>query len=136
MSSSRSQNKKKHAADVPSFVTEVTSNEQLRRFLLENSQNRLATVIKFGADWCGPCRNIEPVFEQLASASMPFARFYKVDVDVLDEVAGQMNVKSLPIFVFLRVEGDTMIDLVPPVVGASKSDLERALQAVRNLPTA
>eukprot|EP00605_Chrysophyceae_sp_TOSAG23-4_P002405 GSChrysophyteH1.ASY1.ANO1.2663.1 assembled CDS len=76
----------------PVYVTEV---EEFARFV---SQRHL-TVVDFTASWCRPCRNIAPLFDQLA-IMYPSVRFIKVDVDEATVIAAQQAVKSMPTFKF------------------------------------
>lgn len=51
-------------------------------------------VVQFGAPWCGPCKGIRPIAEQLAKDKD--AQFIYVDVDEHTSLANQMNVRSVP----------------------------------------
>ncbi|WNV91908.1 thioredoxin domain-containing protein [Umezawaea sp. Da 62-37] len=53
-------------------------------------------LVEFGADWCGPCRMIEPVLEQIA-AEMPDAlTVAKLDIDANPRTARDLNIMSAP----------------------------------------
>lgn len=58
-------------------------------------------VVDFTATWCGPCRNIAPLFEQLPT-KYPKAVFLKVDVDKCAETAATQGVSAMPTFIFYR----------------------------------
>ena len=81
-------------------------------------------LVDFGADWCGPCRAIAPVVEQLAVEYEGRARIAKLDVDANPKTAMRFGVRSLPTLLFFK--DGTVIDTV---VGAvPKAVLERKLQ--------
>jgi thioredoxin 1 len=77
---------------MPSAVTPITSPTHLRTITSGNTY----TVIDFYADWCGPCKVISPIFEQLAAQESKAGRlaFVKVDVDAQREVAGNYGVSA------------------------------------------
>ena len=60
-----------------------------------------ATVVDFWAAWCGPCRMIAPVIEQLASERKDI-RFAKLNVDENPRTAASFNVQGIPLLVFFR----------------------------------
>lgn len=68
--------------------------------VLRNVHN-VAIFIKFSASWCGPCRYIEPVFQNLAEINKD-AHFYKVDVDTSPIVSDMFGVRALPTIVAVR----------------------------------
>ena len=58
------------------------------------------TVVDFYADWCGPCKMLGPVLEEL-SAENPDVKFIKVNVDDNEELAMQYRIMSIPaVFAF------------------------------------
>jgi thioredoxin 1 len=66
----------------------------------------MVTIKKFGAVWCGPCRALKPVLEQLKTEYTGKATFIEYDVDNSPEEAQQYNVTSIPLVV---VEKDGVI---------------------------
>ena len=58
-------------------------------------------VIKFGAEWCGPCRTLEPVFDRIAS-NTPGVEFVKIDIDKEPMMAQAMGVLAVPTLVFVK----------------------------------
>jgi len=77
---------------MPSAVTSITSAQHLRSITSSSAY----TIIDFYADWCGPCKVISPIFEQLATAESKPGRmtFVKVDVDAQREVAGNYGISA------------------------------------------
>ena len=62
----------------------------------------MPVVLDFTATWCGPCRQIAPVFESLATEYEGKIKFVKLDVDKCDGTAQVYDVTSIPNFVFLK----------------------------------
>lgn len=68
---------------------------------MSNSFNELITgnvpvLVDFSAEWCGPCRMMKPVLEQLKSRLGEKVRILKIDVDRNMELAQKYNIRSVP----------------------------------------
>ena len=94
---------------------EVTDND----FESEIENHAGLAVVDFWATWCGPCRMIAPVLDQLASQYDGKARVMKLDVDSNVKTASRFNVRSIPTMLFFK-DGK----LVDQVIGADKVKLE------------
>lgn len=62
-------------------------------------------VIDFYADWCGPCKMVAPVLEELQKEYGEKLVIYKVDTEEQQELAGMFGVQSIPSLLFVPVEG-------------------------------
>ncbi len=71
------------------------------------------TVVDFWATWCGPCRMIAPILDQLAVEFEGKVKVTKLDVDNNQKTAVRFNVRSIPTLLFFK-DGK----LVDQVVGA------------------
>jgi thioredoxin 1 len=90
-------------------------------FVTEIEEHKGLAVVDFWATWCGPCRMIAPILDQLASEYNGKAKVVKVDVDTNQQTAMRFNVRSIPSILFFK-DGkhvDTIVGAVP------KSHLER-----------
>lgn len=58
-------------------------------------------LVDFNAQWCGPCKAMKPVLEELAAAT-PGVKFVSVDIDEEDELAEDHDVASIPCLVLFK----------------------------------
>ena len=91
--------------------------------VLEEAGSRLV-VLDYYASWCGPCKKIAPLIDELARKASGKVVFVKVDVDVAKEFARAKGVKSMPTFQFYR-----NAELVDTIVGADRVRLRERVMA-------
>jgi len=98
---------------VDSFDSEVLNSEQ-------------PVLVDFWAAWCGPCRMIAPIIDQLADEYEGKLKVGKVNVDEQGQLAAQYGVMSIPTLIFFK-NGET----VERLVGVRpKPELDRIIQKV------
>ncbi len=65
-------------------------------------------VIDFWAEWCGPCRMVAPIVEELAEEYTGKVVIAKCDVDSNDDIAAEYRIRNIPTIVFLK--NGTIVD--------------------------
>ena len=71
-------------------------------FGAEVEQGTGLVLVDFWAEWCGPCRAIAPILEQLATSYEGRMRVAKVDVDQNQKTTMRFNVRSIPALLFFK----------------------------------
>ena len=95
-------------------------------FEKEVLESDIPVLVDFYADWCGPCKMMSPVLDQLSAELAGKIKIGKVNVDDDPELAGQFKVMSIPNFVLIK-NGQ----VVDQVIGAvPKAQMLAKLQAV------
>jgi thioredoxin len=62
-------------------------------------------IIDFYADWCGPCKRVAPVLEELAGEYAGKIYIYKVNIDKERELAGLFGIQNIPTFLVIPMKG-------------------------------
>jgi len=62
-------------------------------------------VIDFYADWCGPCKMIAPVLEELSDEFDGLIDIYKINTETQHELASQFGIRSIPSVLFVPMDG-------------------------------
>ena len=70
---------------------------------IKNSEK--VVLLDFYADWCGPCRRLAPLLDELAAEYEGRVYIYKVNVDDQKEIARAFGITSLPTIVFIPMQG-------------------------------
>lgn len=72
-------------------------------------QGTLPAIIDFYADWCGPCKMVAPILEELAKEYEGKLVIYKVDTEKEQELSAIFGIRSIPTFLFIPMEGKPML---------------------------
>jgi thioredoxin 1 len=62
----------------------------------------LPTLVDFYATWCGPCRTMQPVLDQLKHEMGNEVRILKIDVDKNTEIADKFKIRGVPTFILFK----------------------------------
>ena len=89
-------------------------------------EGKVPAIIDFYADWCGPCKMVSPVLEELSKEYEGKLNIYKVDTEQEQELAGAFGIRSIPSMLFVPQEGQPQM-----AAGALPKDaLEKAMEDV------
>jgi thioredoxin 1 len=97
----------------------------LRKLAKDTDMSEGVHVIKFFAEWCGPCKLYRPVFER-AAARHPDLNFYEVDVDEAPEMKDEYGVETVPTTVVVR-DGEFVEGLPGALSSRGLDDLLRVV---------
>ena len=109
------------------------SDQKFKELVFDYQNNKewkyagqLPCIIDFYADWCGPCKRLSPIIEELAKKYEGKIIVYKVDTDKEQVLAQNLGIQSLPTLLFCPMEGQpqSSVGLVP------KEMLEQAIKDV------
>lgn len=84
------------------FLKQVFNYEKSTEWKYEGKK---PAIIDLYADWCAPCRKVAPIMKELAEKYKDEIVIYKVNVDKEKELAALFNATSIPLFVFIPMEG-------------------------------
>lgn len=62
------------------------------------------TIIDFSADWCAPCKIVDPILQELSEEYEGKINFYKIDIEDEYELAVTFSIKSIPALLFIPIE--------------------------------
>jgi thioredoxin 1 len=83
-------------------------------------------LIDFYADWCGPCKMVAPILEELSGEYDGKVNIYKIDTEAEQELAAVFGIKNIPSLLFVPVEGQPQM-----AMGAlPKDSLEKAFKEI------
>ena len=80
----------------------MTINITQDNYAAEVEQSPLPVIIDCYADWCGPCQQMMPIFDDLAGELGSTYKFAKLNIDNARELAMQLSVTSVPTFIFVK----------------------------------
>ena len=106
-----------------SFLQKVFNYEQNKEWKFEGE---LPCIIDFYADWCGPCKMVEPILKELAQEYQGKLNIYRIDTQAQQELAATFGIQSIPSMLFVPLN-----DKPQMAIGAlPKKALEKAIKEV------
>ncbi len=105
------------------FLKKVFNYEKNKEWKYEGD---LPCIIDFYADWCGPCKMVAPILEELAKEYDGKIHIYKIDTEDQQELAAAFGIRSIPSMLFCPKEGQPQM-----AVGAlPKQTIEKAINEI------
>ena len=108
------------------------ASEKIVTITQDNFQNEVLSsdtpvLVDFWAEWCGPCKRVAPLLDELASEMDGKVRIAKLNVDENQQIAYQFQVSSIPTFILFKngQMADRMMGAMPK--SAFQSFIERNL---------
>lgn len=111
------------------FLSKIFNYEKNTEWKFEGT---LPAVIDFWAPWCGPCRMVGPVIEELSKEYAGKVNFYKLNTDEEQEVAGAFGIRSIPSLLFVPLKGQPKMAVGALPKEALKEAVEKELLAAVN----
>jgi thioredoxin 1 len=108
------------------MASDLVLNLSDSTFDAEIASSTVPVIVDFWAEWCGPCRMLGPVLDQLAAEKAGSVKIAKVNVDENPGLSQKFGVRSIPMLLFIK--GGEVKDTVVGV--QSKDALARKLEAL------
>ncbi len=105
------------------FLEKVFNYEQNKEWKYEGN---LPCLIDFYADWCGPCKMVHPILEELSKEYEGKIKIYQIDTEAEQELAAAFGIRSIPSLLFCPAEGQPQM-----AQGAlPKATLKKAIEEI------
>jgi len=99
---------KVHKIDTKTFIAEIFDYKaNPTKWVYKGDK---PAIIDFYATWCGPCKKVSPIMDELAEKYKGEVNFYKIDTDQEKELAGSVfGIRSIPSILYIPVDGQPMM---------------------------
>ncbi len=115
---SKKENTNKQTASPKTGVVNQITTSQFKDLIFDFQNNQqwkyqgtLPCIVDFYADWCGPCKKVAPIMEDLAKEYKGKIIFYKVNVDNEKPVAQAFGIQSIPSILFIPKKGQPQMSV-------------------------
>ena len=103
------------------YTVHSITQEQFRELIADYSEyewvmrNPRPVVVDFYAEWCQPCKRLEPILRQVAQHYNGEVDFYRIDVEKNSDIADVFQIRSIPFLLICPLEGEpkSVIGLYP-----------------------
>ena len=85
-----------------SFLDKIFNYEESQEWEYKGQR---PAIIDFYADWCGPCKMVAPIMEELSQDYEGKVDIYKIDTEAEQELAAVFGIRSIPSILFIPVDG-------------------------------
>jgi len=114
---------------VQSFKEKVFNYEVNKDWKFEGD---LPCIVDFYADWCGPCKMVAPVLDELSNEYEGKIHIYKVDTEKEQELASVFGIKSIPSILFIPKDGQPQMSMGAMPKESFKQAIEEVLLKSKN----
>jgi thioredoxin 1 len=104
-------------------VFNINSVENLNKIIEICATNNKTLVLKASAEWCGPCKLIQPKYEKLAQELIDEAIMASFDVDEQQDIAQQFDISAMPTFIIIKDS-----NIIKRITGGDLQSIKSAIQ--------
>lgn len=94
--------------DRTAFLKDIFNFREQKEWIYQGDK---PAVIDYWAEWCGPCKRLNPILEQLATEYKDRISFYKVNIDEETEIKNYFDINSIPLLMYIPMEGKPIVVL-------------------------
>merc|ERR1719242_355976 len=81
------------------LIKEIQDEDEWDKLIEQSKNDNLIFITYFTSQWCKPCKEIYPFFEELCKKSTSKMKFVKLDIDKMDDISLEYKVTVLPTFI-------------------------------------